>query len=312
MSSPDYDIDDISSTDNISPIKTFNDLQTFVQQNAKPISIVFFYGRYCPYSKRTIPGLRQWARINQDRIFLYEADIEQASKLAEYYHVRTVPTIMAFEDNNLLAPIWQRTANNVLSSIDESEPINDNKEISIDHHNQIEEIFREKLDNSNNIFLILDPSLKGSNRLLKKIVTQNENYQEQYLILLDNNQSISNKSKLIFGITSKIYKLTNIVFKFIFLDEKDQTEFLKTIEQSNDWNSKSISSSEQSPYIWNRSIPNIENNSQKSQSTIEYNGRMISQSVLSTMSNDDQWKSKFLRTRHALNPNVPVRSFSVN
>jgi hypothetical protein len=97
---------------------------------------------------------------------------------------------MAFEENNLLAPIWQRTANNVY----EYEPM---KEISSD--NQIE----AELDNSNNIFLILDSSVKGSNRLLKRIETPNENQQEQYLILLDNKQTMPNKSELILSITSK-------------------------------------------------------------------------------------------------------------
>jgi hypothetical protein len=92
---------------------------------------------------------------------------------------------MAFDENNLLAPIWQRTANNVLSSssIDESKTI----------------------DNSNEI--------------------------------------------------------------------KDE---------------KSITLSKQSPYIWNRSIQSLNNDSQTLSN--EYNGRMISQS---TISNDDQLKSKY-------------------
>ena len=129
ISSPDNDLDDvindISPTDNISPIKTLNELQKSVEKNDKPVSIVLFYGPYCPYSKRTIPELRQWARTNQDRIFLYEVDVEQASNLAEYYHVRSIPTIMAFEDNNLIAPIWQRSATNILSSsiVEESKPM---------------------------------------------------------------------------------------------------------------------------------------------------------------------------------------------
>ncbi|CAF5084420.1 unnamed protein product, partial [Rotaria sp. Silwood1] len=51
ISSSNNDFDDdfinnISSTDNIYSIKTLNDLQIFVEQNKKPISIVFFYGRY--------------------------------------------------------------------------------------------------------------------------------------------------------------------------------------------------------------------------------------------------------------------------
>ncbi len=124
------------------------------------MSIVLFYGRYCPYSKRIMPGLRQWARANKDRICLYEANVEQASKLAEYYHIRTIPTIMAFEEKNLLAPIWVRTADHVLpSSTDESEPI------------------EEKL---NNIYVTLDPSIQ--------IEISKENKQEQYLIILNKMQ----------------------------------------------------------------------------------------------------------------------------
>jgi hypothetical protein len=106
---------------------------------------------------------------------------------------------MAFEENNLLAPIWQRTAN---------KPMKDNEEISSD--NQIEEILGEELDNSNKIFLILDSSVKGSNRLLKRIETPEENQQEQYLILLDNKQTMPNKSELILSITSKYRNLCGI------------------------------------------------------------------------------------------------------
>jgi hypothetical protein len=158
-----------------------------------------------------MPGLRQWARTNKDRIFLYEADVEQSLNLAEYYHVRTIPTLMAFDDNNLLTPIWQRTADNVLSTdpqspIDEPELAPNTKEISHD----FQEIFREKLDNSNNIFLLLDPS----NRILKMIETSNKSKQEQYLIILDNHQSMPNKSKLLLAITSKTNKLSKLSFHF--------------------------------------------------------------------------------------------------
>jgi thioredoxin-like negative regulator of GroEL len=193
--------DDLSPEDNISAVKTLHELQTLVEQHGKPISIVLFYARYCPYSKRTAPGLRQWARSNKERIDLYEVDVEQASKLAEYYHVRTVPTIMAFEGSNLLAPIWQRTANNVLEATSEPEPMETNTENLTDHHQLIEEVFREKLDNSNNVFIILDPSSKGSNRVLQMIETPNENKQEQYLLLLDTNRSVTHQSKLILAVT---------------------------------------------------------------------------------------------------------------
>ncbi|CAF4346123.1 unnamed protein product, partial [Adineta steineri] len=198
--------DEISSTDNISSVKTFDDLQILVEQHAKPISIVLFYGCYCPYSKRTIPGLRQWARINKDRIYLYEVDVKQASKLTEYYHIQTIPTIMAFENNNLLVPIWQRTANNILSSIDKYKTNGDEKD-----NNHIEEIVRKKIDDPNNMFIILDSSVNGKNPLLKMNGTPNNNKQEQYLIILDNNQIVLNKSNLI-------------------LDEKSQNEFLKPID----------------------------------------------------------------------------------
>ncbi|CAF0782965.1 unnamed protein product [Rotaria sp. Silwood1] len=278
ISSSNNDFDDdfinnISSTDNIYSIKTLNDLQIFVEQNKKPISIVFFYGRYCPYSKRTISGLRQWARINKDRIVLYEVDVEQALKLTEYYHIQTIPTILAFNENNLLVPIWQRTATNVLSSdlqlqINEFQSIENNENLSNDN-NQFKEIFREKLDNSNNVYFIFDPLLKESNCMFKIFETLNENKQEQYLIILDNKQSMENKSKLILAITTN---------------------------PDHNSKSKSITSSEQSPYIWNRSIQTKENDSQQSskQSTTEkineYNGRIISKSSINTTFTNDQLK----------------------
>jgi thiol-disulfide isomerase/thioredoxin len=181
ISSPDYDIDDFIG--NISPIKTLNDLQKSVEKNDKPVSIILFYGRYCPYSKRTMPDLRQWARANQDRIFLYEADVEQALDLAEYYHIRSIPTIMAFEEKNLIAPIWQRTATNVLSSssIDESERID------------------EEFDNSNNLYVVLDPPHEKSDH----IESVNDMEQEQSNIDLDQ-------------MSSKIFKI--LKFSFLIFD----------------------------------------------------------------------------------------------
>lgn len=189
-------------TDNISSIKTLNDLQRLVEQNQKPISIILFHGQYCPYSQRTLSGLRQWARMNHNRIYLYEVDVEEGYNLAEYYHIRTIPTLMAFEENNLLIPVWQRTASDVLTTINEFEPIEIVKSKTIEE-NSFEEIFREKLNHSNNMFIIFDPSLNGSNRIVNKFESPNERQQEQYLIILDHKkQSIIDTSKFILAITS--------------------------------------------------------------------------------------------------------------
>jgi len=83
---------------------------------------------------------------------------------------------------------------------------------------------------------------------------------------------------------------------FVLIFRKTTIYFLlfQLAKSDNDWNSKSITSSQQSPYIWNQSIP-----SQQSQLSSEYNGRMISKSILSTISND---KSKFLSEN--LSPNL--------
>lgn len=148
-----------STDDDILPVKTFDDLKSSIERHTKPISILLFHGQYCPFSKRTIPGLRRWARENKDRIYLYEADVEQATDLVEYYHVRTIPTLLAFEGKNLLVPIWQRTASNVLSAIDTAEPMEIKSE-----PDQIEEILRRKLDESNNVSVVQDqkdPSVRG-------------------------------------------------------------------------------------------------------------------------------------------------------
>ncbi|CAF0977114.1 unnamed protein product [Adineta ricciae] len=136
--------DNILSTDNISPVRTFDDLKSSLERHTKPISILLFHGQYCPFSKRTIPDLRRWARDNKDRIYLYEANVEQAINLVEYYHVRTIPTLLAFEEKNLLMPIWKRTASNVLSTIETAEPMEIESE-----PDQLEEILQRKLNDSN-------------------------------------------------------------------------------------------------------------------------------------------------------------------
>ena len=83
-----------------------------------------------------------------------------------------------------------------------------------------------------------------------------------------------------------VFNFPKIIFFFFFL-------------------ANSITSSQQSPYIWDQSIEpdnqksqSIESDNQKSQSIDEYNGRMISQS---TISNDDQLKSKYISVRHGSN-----------
>ena len=197
----------ISSIDNIYPEETLSDLQTFVQRNEKPISIVFFYGYHCPYSKRIMPKFRQWTRANQDRIVLYEANVEQTTKLAEYYHIRTIPSLIAFHEKNLLVPIWQRTTNNVLSSdmqleINKSESITDKENIP-NYHTQFQEIVREKLNDTKNVFIILDPSLKASNL---RFATSDETKREQYLVILDNKYSTETKSNLMKAIIGTINK----------------------------------------------------------------------------------------------------------
>jgi len=129
---------------------------------------------------------------------------------------------MAFDQNNLLAPIWQRTANNVLSS----SSINDSKTI-------------EKVDDSNDRSLQKSNSIEKSNTSSEKIDNSND----------------------------------------------------RSPQKSNSIE-KSIALSEQSPYIWDRSIQSVDNGSQSSSKdlTIEYNGRMISQS---TISNDDRLTSRY-------------------
>ena len=210
-SSPDAHIEewlsDLSPSDNIRSIETVSDLQTSVDTLKKPISIVLFYGRYCPYSKRVIPGFRQWARANADRIFLYEVDVEQGSGLTDFYHVRVVPTIMAFAENNLLAPVWQRTGTHVQpsdlqSTTDESSSIVNDQEEQFDQPAPFEELFRGRLTSANNIFLLLDPSSQGSKPVLKTIEASNTDQQGQYLIILDNKRAGPDEPKYIVAITS--------------------------------------------------------------------------------------------------------------
>lgn len=197
-----------STTDeNISSIKTLSELEKSVEMKQKPVSLLLFYGRYCPYSKRTVPGLRQWARFNQDRIHLYEVDVEEGAELTEYYHVRTIPTVMAFNETNLLAPVWQRTANQVLAS---DLPTAVHETPTIEAEKMIEstmdavpgdEIFRGRLNPSMNMCLLIDPSLKGAERIFNINETKNRDGEEQYLVIRNDP---STPSRFIVAITSCI------------------------------------------------------------------------------------------------------------
>ncbi|CAF4701669.1 unnamed protein product, partial [Rotaria socialis] len=238
-------------------------------------------------------GLRQWARANKNRVFLYEADVEQALQLAEYYHIRAVPTVIAFSKNNLLSPIWQRTTTNVFSS-DVETSINQSESIE---NQQFKEIFREKLDTKNNVFFSLDPSNKETNSPMKIFETLNETKQEQYLIILNNKQSVGNQPKLILAITN----------------EQGQHEFLQTMPQfqsNHDIKSESIASSQLSPSIWNSSIHTIENDDSHpsskqliSEEVNEYNGRTISKFPIYTTLTNDQPKN---------NDNIEINKFTTD
>lgn len=201
---------DLKTTDdlieNIHSINTLNELETFIEQHKKPISILFFYGLYCPYSKRAISAIRQWAQKNQDRIVLYEVNVENGLQLAEYYHVRAIPTIVALNENNYLIPIWQRTATNLYPSdlqipMNKFESIEKNESISI-NDNEIKEIFKEKLDSSKNVFFLLDSSNENLNSISKISESLNDTKQEQYLTIFENKQAIGNQSRFIIAITS--------------------------------------------------------------------------------------------------------------
>jgi hypothetical protein len=92
----------------------------------------------------------------------------------------------------------------------------------------------------------------------------------------------------------KQIKIQSIHVCFYFTKKKNIfLSFFFLANSVDNRDSKSLTSPEQSPYIWNRSIQSINNDSQISSKELisEYNGRMISQS---TISNNDQLKSKSL------------------
>ncbi|CAF0975860.1 unnamed protein product [Adineta ricciae] len=248
--------DDIFPTDNISPVKTFDELKSSVGRHTKPISILLFHGQYCPFSKRTIPDLRRWARDNKDRIYLYEANVEHATNLIEYYHVRTIPTLLAFEGKNLLVPIWQRTASNVLSTIETAESMEIESE-----PDQLEEILQRKLNDSNNVPIVLNK--KGS----KTNPTSNENKQEQYILIVDNDRPNADRSV------------------------RNGSDSKRKIDQS--YSIKSLASSQHSSYAWNQSVSSVENKSETTELIAEYRGRMVSQTTFSITSSDNLLKKKF-------------------
>lgn len=60
--------------------------------------LVDFYATWCPPCRALAPRLEQFAEANKDRVKIVKVDTDQDEALSERYGVRTIPTIVAFQN----------------------------------------------------------------------------------------------------------------------------------------------------------------------------------------------------------------------
>src|SRR3954463_14510322 len=59
--------------------------------------LVDFFATWCPPCRNLAPLLERFADQNADRVTVVKVDTDADEPLSEQYHVRTIPTIVAFK-----------------------------------------------------------------------------------------------------------------------------------------------------------------------------------------------------------------------
>ncbi len=70
-------------------------------QNKK--AIVYFYATWCPRCKVLSKNLKEFDEIKPKDIVIYRVDIDEHMPLSRRYSVRSVPTLVYFKDNKVIA-----------------------------------------------------------------------------------------------------------------------------------------------------------------------------------------------------------------
>jgi len=76
----------------------------FEQQvlKAEGIVVVDFWAPWCGPCLQMAPGLENFARDNEGKVKIYKLDVDDNPKTAEKYEIRSVPTVIFFNDGQPL------------------------------------------------------------------------------------------------------------------------------------------------------------------------------------------------------------------
>ncbi|MEX0940715.1 MAG: FAD-dependent oxidoreductase [Candidatus Babeliales bacterium] len=85
----------------ISMLKSNDEFQQAITKNQGPV-VLDFYADYCPSCMRMLPDLEVVAHNFADQVTFYKVDMDSAQELATQLHVKSIPTLLVFEDGQLI------------------------------------------------------------------------------------------------------------------------------------------------------------------------------------------------------------------
>jgi len=94
---------------------TEQEFQQHVLEADKPV-LVDFYADWCGPCKSQAPILESLAEDNQDSLDVVKVDVDQAGGLAQMYGIRSIPTLVLFQNGK---PVESRVGVNTKAQLTE-------------------------------------------------------------------------------------------------------------------------------------------------------------------------------------------------
>ncbi|XP_068193281.1 thioredoxin 1-like [Antennarius striatus] len=91
----------MSSSGEVIVIHSEEEFKTKVLQSSSLV-IVDFYAEWCGPCRQFSPVLRKAGKMFKDDVVIVKVDIDEVSTLADTYSVRSIPTVIVFQDGQIV------------------------------------------------------------------------------------------------------------------------------------------------------------------------------------------------------------------